>query len=145
MSSGYKQSILPGHRIKFIGENVPDFVISTVSPNEITFSRINNPSEKKRLIPVNGQWMIEGETQTHNLYFYDWDNLILIDLVKINPDKPWDWGELSMNPNITMQDVYDNPDKPWRWRLLSLNPNITLQDILDNPDKLWNWDWLATS
>ncbi len=38
-----------------------------------------------------------------------------------NPDKPWDWNELSVNPNITMKDVLDNPGNPWNWYYLSQN------------------------
>ena len=34
-----------------------------------------------------------------------------------NPDKPWDWDGISLNPNITMKDIIDNPDKPWEWRI----------------------------
>ena len=56
-----------------------------------------------------------------------------------NPDKNWNWEEISRNPNITMKFINDNPDKPWEWYFISENPNITMKDILDNPDKPWNW------
>ena len=42
-----------------------------------------------------------------------------------------------------MQDVLANPDKPWAWEWLSMNPNITIQDVLANPDKPWNWKYLS--
>jgi hypothetical protein len=41
--------------------------------------------------------------------------------VEANPDKPWDWYALSINPNITMEIVEANPDKPWDWIGLSQN------------------------
>jgi hypothetical protein len=47
-------------------------------------------------------------------------------LLKKYPDKPWDWGRLSYNPNITWEIVLQNPDKPWDWEWLSLNPNMKL-------------------
>ena len=37
------------------------------------------------------------------------------------PDKPWNWWELSRNPNITMKFVLDNINKPWNWQWLSQN------------------------
>ena len=40
-----------------------------------------------------------------------------------NPDEPWDWDGLSMNPNITFEIVTQNLDKPWnmKWLLIE-NP-----------------------
>ena len=49
----------------------------------------------------------------------------LLILLYMFPDKPWDWGMLSSNPNITPKIVQENPDKPWNWYLLSANTNIT--------------------
>ena len=60
-----------------------------------------------------------------------------------NPDKSWDWDEISGNPNISWKIVKDNPDKPWNWYHLSYNPNITLQYVKENPDKNWDWEWLS--
>ena len=42
-----------------------------------------------------------------------------------------------MNPNITMDIIKNNPDLPWDWRGISRNPNLTIDMILDNPDKDW--------
>lgn len=41
--------------------------------------------------------------------------------VLANLDRPWSWGVLSANPNITMKDVLAYPDKPWDWWRLSEN------------------------
>ena len=27
-----------------------------------------------------------------------------------------------MNPNITIEIIRDNPDKPWNWNFISMNP-----------------------
>ena len=36
-------------------------------------------------------------------------------IIKENLDKPWDWSEISCNPNVTWTLRKDNPDKPWNW------------------------------
>ena len=56
-----------------------------------------------------------------------------------NLDKPWDWGILSGNPNITIDIVLAHPELPWNWDGLSANPNITIEHILAHSDKEWNW------
>ena len=38
-----------------------------------------------------------------------------MEMIKENPDKPWDWEEISCNPNITMEMIKENPDRPWNW------------------------------
>ena len=40
-----------------------------------------------------------------------------------------------------MKDILDNPDKPWNWCNISSNPNITMDFIKDNPNKDWVWSW----
>ena len=52
-----------------------------------------------------------------------------------NPDKPWDWLAISMNPNITMKYILDNPDKPWNWSCISWNP--FLKDKEEFVDKMY--------
>ena len=73
-----------------------------------------------------------------------WRNLsrnpnITMNMIKDNPDKPWDWDNISSNPNITMDMISDNPDKPWNWKCISRNPNLTIDIITKNPDKPWDW------
>jgi hypothetical protein len=50
---------------------------------------------------------------------------------------------LSKNPNITWEIVRDNPDKPWDYKWLSSNPNITWEIITDNPDKPWDFNYFS--
>ena len=59
--------------------------------------------------------------------------------VQDNLDKPWNWLEVSLNPNITLEIIQDNPDKPWNWIYFSSNPNIKWEFIQQNPDKPWGW------
>ena len=67
----------------------------------------------------------------------------LIKLLSYFPDKPWNWYELSRNPNITPNILLVNSDKPWNWYGLSWNPNITFDIVFANPDKPWNWNGLS--
>lgn len=41
--------------------------------------------------------------------------------VNAHPYIPWNWKDLSYNPNITMKDVLVHLDKPWNWQLISCN------------------------
>ena len=45
-----------------------------------------------------------------------------------------DWDFISMNPNITMDNIEKYPDKEWDWEWISWNPNITMDIIEKYPD-----------
>src|SRR5947207_661161 len=62
----------------------------------------------------------------------------LIKLLRLFPDKPWNWGLLSSNPNISWEIVKDNLDKSWSWDKLGANPNITWEIVRNNPGYPWN-------
>ena len=64
-------------------------------------------------------------------------------LIKLYPDKPWDWHGISANPNITWDIISSHRDKPWDWFWISYNPNITWDIIQNNPDKPWNWNEIS--
>ena len=51
---------------------------------------------------------------------------------------PWGYGILSNNPSM-LDVIQANPDKPWNWKQLSHNPSVTWEVIQTNPDKPWNW------
>ena len=36
-----------------------------------------------------------------------------MEYVEAHPDKNWNWGCLSRNPNVTMEYVEAHPDKSW--------------------------------
>jgi hypothetical protein len=42
-----------------------------------------------------------------------------------------------------MQDVLDHPNAPWDWDDISGNPNITMRNILDHFDKPWDWEYIS--
>ena len=64
-----------------------------------------------------------------------------------NPDKDWDWSNISHNLNITWEIIQQNPnihwDRYWQSLCVSSNPNITWDIIRDNQDKPWNWTALS--
>ena len=80
---------------------------------------------------------------------WDWYELsknpnITWEIVQQHPDKPWNWSALSRNPRVTTWEfVQKNPDNPWDWYELSSNPNITWEIIQQHPDKPWNWYYLS--
>jgi hypothetical protein len=66
-----------------------------------------------------------------------------LEIVKANPDKPWNYNGLSLNPNITWEIVCKNPDEPWNYYYLSFNPNITWKIVKANIDKPWDYYMLS--
>jgi hypothetical protein len=60
-----------------------------------------------------------------------------MEIISNNLDKPWNWGEISSNPNLTMGMITNNPNKEWDWDKISSNPNITMNIINTNLDKPW--------
>ena len=40
-----------------------------------------------------------------------------MEIIKSNPIF-WEWNGLLWNPNITWNIIKDNPDKPWDWHLI---------------------------
>jgi hypothetical protein len=41
-----------------------------------------------------------------------------------HPEKDWNYGCLSENPNLTWEMVQTHPEKPWNYNSLSQNLNI---------------------
>ena len=54
---------------------------------------------------------------------------ILIYLLEKYPKKPWNWGWIYRNPNITMEFIEKHPEKPLDWYYISWSPNITMELI----------------
>ena len=44
-----------------------------------------------------------------------------MDIIRDNPEKPWDWIGISRNPNLTWETIRENPDKTWSWYGISNN------------------------
>ena len=68
-----------------------------------------------------------------------------MEIIEKYPTKPWDWEEISCNPNLTMEIIEKYPDKNWNWKGISVNPNITMEIINKYPDKPWDWDAISSN
>ena len=64
-------------------------------------------------------------------------------LLKKYPEKPWDWDNISYNPNLALEIIEKYPEKPWDWTGISRNPNITMEMIEKYPEKPWNWSYVS--
>lgn len=53
-------------------------------------------------------------------------------LVKLYPEKPWNWYGLTANPAITLEFIQANPELPWKRDFFVTNPNVTWDYIRDN-------------
>ena len=80
----------------------------------------------------------------YNIFLNKWSEK-WFQFVKDNPNKKWDYYELSENPNITWEIVQANPDKPWNYNQLSINPNVTWEIVQANPDEPWDYNWLSSN
>ena len=60
-----------------------------------------------------------------------------------HPEKPWDWREISRNPNVTWEIVQAYAEEcPWDWFYLTHNPNITWAIVLATHSE-YPWDYSA--
>ncbi len=57
------------------------------------------------------------------------------DIVKNNPDIPWDYNELSYN--VSKDIMIDNPDKDWNYSIITTCLKIKTQEDLDGHDYGW--------
>ena len=118
--------------MKFILEH-PDYewdwnVISysdTITPNDI-ISHPELPWKYYNIVYIYDNFTID-------LYLY----LISFGFTFNNTKK------LSSSKYIDMNDVVKNPDIPWDYKYLSMNPNITWKIITSYPDLPWDLNWIA--
>ena len=67
----------------------------------------------------------------------------LLNLIKIYPNKPWNWANLSRNPSITCEFIKEYINLPWNWDYLSENHSLTCEFIIEFIDKPWDWYFLS--
>lgn len=58
-------------------------------------------------------------------------------------DFPWDYNELSTNPNLTCKFIKENLNKPWNYKKLSRNNCFTMKDIEENPEIPWDYSEIS--
>ena len=71
----------------------------------------------------------------YNLLLLKMNSLII--LLKVYPEKPWNWKAMSLNPRLTFEYVLNHLDKPWDWNALS--QNVHIKYIKENPNLPWNY------
>jgi hypothetical protein len=67
---------------------------------------------------------------------------ITYDIIKNNSTLAWSLNHICVNTNFTMDIIMELFGKQWR-SLISLNPNITINDVLMYPDEAWDYTWLT--
>ena len=66
-----------------------------------------------------------------------------MDIIEKHPEKPWEWADISWNPNLTMEFIEKHPEEDWNWNLISVNPNITMDIIEKHPEKPWELEFVS--
>lgn len=74
-----------------------------------------------------------------------WSAVTKFHNVLAEPQYPWQWWELSMNPNVTERILLDNPQLPWDFEAVSNNPNVTLRVVDAYPEQSWDYTLLGCS
>jgi len=54
-----------------------------------------------------------------------------------NPDKPWNWDKMSINPQLTWDDYIQNKDKNWNVEKLTMNQNIDIYKLIQSGNISW--------
>ena len=65
------------------------------------------------------------------------------EFVKNHPEIEWDYGQLSRNPNMSLEFAIETRDRDWYWAMFSLNPSSTPETVEKYPDFVWNWNMLS--
>lgn len=77
---------------------------------------------------------------------WDWwslSSVITFDLLIDNLHKPFNWNELSDNLKISWKNIKEHSNLNWNWSILSRREDITLEDILQNHNLPWNWEIIS--
>jgi hypothetical protein len=97
--------------LALVTHQTPEICLAAIKSDDNTSRFIRNPNLKNRLKAIKKKH--DNTTRS----------IITPDIVRANPDKPWDWSGISSNPSITWDIIQANPDKPWDWSGISSNPS----------------------
>jgi hypothetical protein len=79
-----------------------------------------------------------------NWFFISDYSSIMMEDIENHLHYPWDWYQVSLNPNITIEFIIKYMDKyPLNFTRISMNKNITLDMIENNLDLPWEWEYIA--
>lgn len=79
-------------------------------------------------------------SQEFKIRYINWKGNVLERLIKLYFHLPWDWEELSCNPNISIEFIENHIYYPWISKYLSCNPNMTVDFV--NRHQYLDWDFL---
>jgi hypothetical protein len=68
----------------------------------------------------------------------------LIRLVDVYPNKPWDWHQMSLNPNLTI-DFITRYKKDWNMAFLSMNSAFSIETMKQTPYLEWDWRCVSSN
>ncbi len=72
-------------------------------------------------------------------------SFISLDMVKMNPQIPWNYKNLSYNPNLTWDFILENMSWEWDWFALTYHYNLDICICLAyyTPTYPWNWWYIS--
>jgi len=77
--------------------------------------------------------------RNNDYYYLSFNPHLDFEIVDLN--KPWDWDLISYN--VTIDIIKKNPEMPWDYVSLSRNKNLTAEFVLENLDKNWDWNLIS--
>ena len=75
---------------------------------------------------------------------WPWDRVsenvgIKMEDIANNPQFPWDFGSVTINPNFHLDMVALYPKLDWNWYNISRHPNVSMDDIIAHPEYPWEF------
>lgn len=127
----------------------------SLNPNITMDIVINNPQHNWEYIFIIQNKNIKLEDIKKYLSIFEKKNNFLIDFLSLNENITWEqviqntqikWSYdfLSSNKNITLDIIKANPDKNWNFNYLSINLSITWDDIISNSKINWDWTFISS-
>src|SRR5665811_98509 len=145
------------------------YVIFKISPKQIKSYYNKDYRDQLSLLYSKGRWRIEPQSQnsideisrSDNIGFkikFRKNPLVDGDFTFMNMVTSWKgkgcdffhkiptnyeerkfWSALSINPNLTINDVIKYKNRPLNWSSISANPSITPYDVETYPELPWIW------
>lgn len=127
----------------------------SLNPNITMDIVINNPQHNWEYIFIIQNKNIKLEDIKKYLSIFEKKNNFIIDFLSLNenitweqvvqnPEIKWSYDFLSSNKNITLDIIKANPDKNWNFNCLSRNLSITWNDIVSNSQINWDWTFISS-
>ena len=127
----------------------------SLNPNITLDIVFNNPTYNWEYIYIIQNKNIKLDDVKKYLPILEKKNNFIIDFLSINenitweqviqnPQIKWSYDLLTSNKNITLNIIKANPDKNWNFSYLCRNLSITWDDIVSNPQINWDWSFISS-